>query len=277
MGKTADHHNVRPMTNTKLKFGFVSAIVAASVATPMVIQHFSQVKLREMNEALRQQADQLVQSTVEHDRFSNLVVQTQGTTLSETELSELLRLRGEIRQLRQAMMEIDRLRVKNKQLLAACARAEAESRLPSPDPRTILAYWPKNQLTFAGYVDPASALKTALWAMSLGDTTNLVASVTPKAKVEMAKEGWDNRRDPAIEIADTTRKISESLSPSSGYYIVGQKIGSQEQAILDVYFEGEGKTRKFEMKKIGGEWKFNAMGLAGGNDDDLQYGGSGWP
>ena len=43
----------------------------------------------------------------------------------------------------------------------------------------------------------------------------------------------------------------------------GKKIpisGSQDQAILDVYFEGEGKTRKFALKKIGADWKFDNLG-----------------
>ena len=56
------------------------------------------------------------------------------------------------------------------------------------------------------------------------------------------------------------QKIADSLSPSSGFYLVGQDLGSQDQAILDVYFEGEGKTRKFALKKIGADWKFDNLG-----------------
>jgi hypothetical protein len=54
--------------------------------------------------------------------------------------------------------------------------------------------------------------------------------------------------------------MADSLNPSSGFYLVGQNLTSQDQATLDVYFEGEGKTRKFALKKIGGQWKFDNLG-----------------
>jgi hypothetical protein len=124
----------------------------------------------------------------------------------------------------------------------------------------VRAYWPKTQLAFAGYADPASSLETALWAMSRGDPGVLAASVTPEARAKLAREQWDNHGTPDEEIATSTKKIADSLNPSSGFYIVGQNLISQDQAILDVYFEGEGKTRQFAMKKIDEEWKFDELG-----------------
>src|SRR3989442_5567 len=110
------------MTTAGLKLGVVSAIVFASVATPLVIQHCAQIKWHEKNEALRQQADRLAQLAAENERLSNLVAQTKGPSLSNDQLSELLRLRGEIGQLRQMVMGTDKLRMENEQLLAARAR-----------------------------------------------------------------------------------------------------------------------------------------------------------
>ena len=52
---------------------------------------------------------------------------------------------------------------------------------------------------------------------------------------------------------------------------------SEDLAVLGVYFEGEGQTRKVEMKKVEAEWRFSAMGRAGDNEDDLQNGRVAWP
>jgi hypothetical protein len=58
------------------------------------------------------------------------------------------------------------------------------------------------------------------------------------------------------------------LAPASGFYISGQKLASPDRTIFDVYFEGEGKTRKVALKKIGNEWKFEALGRAGDSEED---------
>ena len=47
------------MTLTKIKLGIIGAIVVAGVATPLAIQHQSQIRLREEDEALRQQVNEL--------------------------------------------------------------------------------------------------------------------------------------------------------------------------------------------------------------------------
>src|SRR2546425_638554 len=60
------------MTMSKLKAGIISAVVAAGVATPLVMQHQAQVKLSAENQSLRQQVEGL---TAENDRLSNLLTQ----------------------------------------------------------------------------------------------------------------------------------------------------------------------------------------------------------
>src|SRR5438309_2064300 len=78
----------------ELKTGIISAVVAASVATPLVMQHHAQVKLREENQSLRQQVEGL---TAENDRLSNLLTQaSRSGSLPKEQLSELMKLRGEI-------------------------------------------------------------------------------------------------------------------------------------------------------------------------------------
>jgi hypothetical protein len=82
-------------------------IAVAGVATPLAIQHKSQARLREENESLRQQASKVDQLAAENERLSNLVVQAKGAELlSRQQMSELLRLRGEVTHLRAERMEM---------------------------------------------------------------------------------------------------------------------------------------------------------------------------
>src|SRR5205807_1657944 len=159
----------------------------------------------------------------------------------------------------QAVGESNKLRLLNQQLLAAQSNNLAHS--PSGlDPQKVLANWPKARLGVRGYNDPASALETTLHAMVRGDSDALLSSVTAEAKSKLTKENWFTHRAAAEEVAAATKQIADSLGPSTGFYLIGQKLVSQDQAILDVYFDGEGRTRKVTMKKIGDEWRFDSLG-----------------
>jgi hypothetical protein len=249
------------MSITAFKAAIVGGVVIASVAAPWAVQHSAQVKWRERNELLRQQTGRWTELSAENQRLSNLVAQAESSALSSEQFRELLRLRGELGPLRQTVSEIAKLQVANQQLLAGRTTPAEPSRAPAPpDPQTVRAYWPKTQLALAGYADPAAALETALWAMGRGDATALAASVTPEARSKLTREKWFQHGPPEEELAAASRNIADSLSPSSGFYVVGQDLLSQDQATLDIYFEGEGKTRKAALKKIGDEWKFDNLG-----------------
>ena len=86
---------------TKLKAGIIVAVVLASVATPLVIQHHAQVKLAEKDRVLQQQSEQLAYLESERQRLSNLVAQASPSrSLPDDQLGELLRLRNEVSALR---------------------------------------------------------------------------------------------------------------------------------------------------------------------------------
>ena len=170
------------------------------------------------------------------------------------------------------------LRAMNQRLISAATNPAAESSGPPPD-ATVLAHWPKAQLAFAGYAEPASALQTALWAMSRGDANLLVASVTLEAQTKMAGQGLTFHGARADEIAASTRNIADSLNPSRGFYLVGQKLPSPDRALLAVYFDGEGKTRKVALERIGTDWRLRAMGFAGdtAGEDTGEVDAQVWP
>jgi len=103
--------------------------------------------------------------------------------------------------------------------------------------------------------------------MGRNDPNALAASVTPQILSELASERYVGNT-PADRLANGTKWVADSLAPSSGFYVVAQRPMSQDQAILDVYFEKEGATRRFRLMKIGDEWKLGGIFLAGGTDDE---------
>jgi RNA polymerase sigma factor (sigma-70 family) len=103
------------MAWTKAKTAVVTAVVAASVVVPLLVQHQAQARLRDGDATLRQQAALLAPQKTENDRLSNLVV---NSSLSKEQMNDLQRLRGEVGPLRRQADEVAQLRRENRQLKA---------------------------------------------------------------------------------------------------------------------------------------------------------------
>jgi len=112
------------MATTKLKTGIVSAVVVASVAISLVIQHQSQAKMREADASLQHQADQLSRLQAENERLSNLAAQTGAPN----QLNDLLRLRGEVGLLRKQTNDLAMLQEENRQLQTSLLKARQDLR-----------------------------------------------------------------------------------------------------------------------------------------------------
>jgi RNA polymerase sigma factor (sigma-70 family) len=95
------------MALTKLQTGIVGAIVVAGLVTPLAIQRQAQAKLRDQNEALSRQAEQLANLQGENGRLSNLLALGEGPQRPTNEqFNEVLRLRGEIGRLQKTVQEL---------------------------------------------------------------------------------------------------------------------------------------------------------------------------
>ena len=104
---------------SKLKIAIVSTVVAASVVTPLVLQHQARAKLRGQEDSLRQQQSQLSVLTEESKRLSDLAA---SSSLSSNQPEELQRLRAEASTLQQQTSTVARLRDENRRLQASVAR-----------------------------------------------------------------------------------------------------------------------------------------------------------
>ena len=123
------------MTMTKLKLG-LSALVVAGATTALVVQHQSQIKLREENESLTQQIAQL---KTDNESLSNRLVQASNAqSLPDDQLNELLRFRGEVGILRQQTNGLGKLQEENRQLHAQITAAQNQlTQLPPEDQYTL--------------------------------------------------------------------------------------------------------------------------------------------
>jgi len=125
------------MAMTKLKAGIVSAVVVAGVAGSLVIQNQARERFREQAESSRRQNDQLAQVQAENERLSNLVAQaTVMQTVSDDQLKELLKLRGEVGGLRRQLAETSRIHEKTAPAPAA-EQSEANSAAEEATKRAI--------------------------------------------------------------------------------------------------------------------------------------------
>src|SRR2546430_16471466 len=90
----------------KLIIGGVGAIAIAGVMASLVIQHRAEVKIREKEEAWRQQDNQLAASAAEHERPSSVAVQGKSSPPDERQ-RELQKLRIEVERLPKKIKELE--------------------------------------------------------------------------------------------------------------------------------------------------------------------------
>jgi RNA polymerase sigma factor (sigma-70 family) len=110
---------VKIISMSKIKAGIVTAVLAAGIAIPLVIQHRAQVRLDEVNETLRQQTARNNELTSENQRLAKLPAAKEPVAPRppDDQYRELMRLRGEIGALRRETAQL---------------RAEAAARTNAP-------------------------------------------------------------------------------------------------------------------------------------------------
>jgi RNA polymerase sigma factor (sigma-70 family) len=218
---------LKVMGMTKLKLGIISAIVVAGVATPLVLQHQSQVRLREDNQAFRQQVDQLA---AENERLANLVARANSSqALAIDQPSEILRLRGEVGVLRQQKSEAERLLEEHRRLGSGATNSQSAQATNPPTP--FSAPVPKESWAFAGYATPEAAMQTMVWAWSNRDGETVLASSTPEGRKKFEK---DFEGKPASE---ALAAFPIDVSKAFFYQLYNKKEVSDDEVTFEVGFE----------------------------------------
>ncbi len=237
---------VKLMTVTKLKAGIIGAVVVAGAATSFVIQHQAQVRLREGNQTLRHRVDRLA---AENNRLANLLAQAgRSQALSQDQLSELMRLRGEAGELRKQQKELEKLRVAVGVQRSAAAAPPSEATKADTIPKELWA--------FSGYATPETALQSVAWAMSKGDAKTFLASLTPETQRVYAQQ-FEGKTESEIAIL-----LSEEIRQLPALRLDRKRVSADGKVTFVLYSEesddGTTKTKDeavMSFKHIGDAWK----------------------
>jgi RNA polymerase sigma factor (sigma-70 family) len=135
------------MTATKIKLG-ITALVVAGAATALVVQHQNQQHMRAENGLLRQQMAQL---ETDNEAFSNkLAGAGNAKKLTDDQLNELLKLRGEIGTLRSQAAQLGNVRAENQRLRAGTSAPTQSAQLSPEDQFTLQEWHTVNTMKYAG-------------------------------------------------------------------------------------------------------------------------------
>ena len=214
----------------------------------VIVQTMRVSTLNTQNAVLRQQLADL-QAQVDH--LSTAAAQPKAPSVSDEDRSELLRLRNQAAQLKQVTNELQRLRGQVQQLQAAHQQARAVAP-PAADPNSATATGsvPRESWSFVGYATPESALQSAIFAMSQGDYSTFLASMTPEEAARMQKtfEG------------KTPEQISEEgkreTARATSFQVLSKQELAPDRVMLNVFVAGEDRAQRLIMQKIGEEWKW---------------------
>jgi hypothetical protein len=234
----------------------LAILLGVSVAVPWHVWRQARLRARTKSEELQRGASALAVLDAENESLSNRAELAAKDSPSTEQFRELLKLRGEIGALRQASNDMEKLKARNARLEGQLTNSAP---LLPPDPQKILAHWSKEQLSMAGYADPISAVSTVLWAISHNDPNAYFDSVTADARKLLTREQWNNHGPAAEELAGATQRFADSLESDTGFDVVGQSSQAGGKTTVEVYFEGEGRTRKFLMQQVSGDWKFDGL------------------
>lgn len=146
------------------------AVAAIGVLAAIVWERNAIAVLRDRNDLLRQLREEAAQLELQRSELQTLRAKLGDQPAPEASGSELLRLRNEVRQLRDGRLEWDRLKVENNRLAAEIQSGA----LPQQFSETA-GYLAKEAWSNAGFDSPESALQTFFWAVREGDLERVAA------------------------------------------------------------------------------------------------------
>jgi hypothetical protein len=229
---------------TKVKLG-IGVLMVAGLAVLWVMQHQARLELRQKNESLQQQLERAARLEDENERLSNLVAQA-GSTRLTGQTAELLKLRREVAVLRQQTNELQRLQQENQQLRNTLTLQNAALAKKPPEALPLDVH-PKESWAFAGFATPDATLQSLTWAMNQGKKEEYMASLTG---------GWLDEADKRYKDADFTVEGPKEIAQTTGFRVLKRDYLSDDEAVLNVFIEGENDQVDMDFKKIDGQWKY---------------------
>jgi len=227
------------MASTKAKLS-VAALLAASVTTPLVLQYQANARLREQVAQLRdERADSLpaqpaaaASDASELERFRN-------------EHTELLRLRGQMTQLRQQLASqpktASKEAIRNPTDNRLAEEMENANRLLAKSPEIPMIH--SNDFRNAGYATAAASFHTLNWAAANHDTNTFLKATGLEAEARQRADELFGQMPEAIRqrygsvdalLVDWAMNMAEA---PEAYRVLSQRQDGPDAAILTVQFQ----------------------------------------
>jgi hypothetical protein len=218
----------------------------------------TRAKLKAENRVLAQQLERLLAPT-------QMPTNSPGdTALTQEQMSELLKLRGEVTQLRGQTNEISSLREQNKKLEASLteikpAQTNAVAKKKRPEDALPQDIHPRSSWAFRGYDSPDAAAESICWAMANGDKAAFMAGMSPDEAAEIEKNLVNVDFGNEMKSAD----IGE-------FRILDRQTLSDDEVVLTMYTTHRdektgdyiGNSEDTVFKNISGQWKITKSGPA---------------
>jgi len=250
------------MASTQAKIG-IGALVAATVTTPIVLQHFANQRLKAEVSVLQQQAAETADLRQEGERLRAEVRSAENRrTMDQTELA---RLRGELVALKSREVkggdQSDQSKAepsKNAESNTDGIQANAAKLLLSKDLRNV------------GFADPASAYQTLQWAKINGDTNVISNSLAwgderTRAEVEAVfaaapeavRAKYGSADEFILNLFDRSKPHEDRDILVSSRILQENEVSGDETALQVEYNWADGSTTTGPLTfvRVGNEWR----------------------
>lgn len=198
---------------------FITLAFAACILVAFTWQRKALSQLRQQNETLLQAQQEAARLALENEELPKLrAANTNGRPSAA--ITDLLRLRNEVRQLRAAQPELDRLRAENERLAA-----EINSGITAPQRLSEMeGFLAKKSWSNAGFDTPEATVQTFFWAIREGDLARMAECMPPNGQylLRLMEQGNEQERE-------RTLREFQGLTQGSGFRIVNR---TEEQGLM---------------------------------------------
>lgn len=228
------------ITMTKLKLGLISALVVAALATDVAVQHHTNSRLRQQNEALAAQLARLNELAAANQQLSNLLAQARSrATLLQDQLTHQAKPSAGATPNPGAGTET-----------AANSAAPAASKLLATvlDSPTV-ALTPSSQWVNAGRATPDASLETFHWALAQHDTNAFAQALAWDPAAQAKAEELFNAAPEAVRqkfgsIDGVVYALLSRLPPMSGYAVVSENTSGDSGTLVEQHEYEDGRVRQ---------------------------------
>jgi hypothetical protein len=233
---------------------FLLFFLSAALLASLIFQHHRVDQLRAENAALFRETaerDQLQASFPEQSvSFTAQADETEIARLRD-ENRDLLKLRNEVRQMREHKAEFETLRAENERLRAQAKAVESTSHQKPYKPIHIA----KENLSNQGFLTPEATVQTYFWARRVGDVQVLGSSLVPAR--------WAALQQDLPGSAEFAKHITEDFAEIIAIEIVARRSLAPDVIQLGVQIRTARRVNKttLMLRQFGIEWKLDVETL----------------